>query len=73
VWSFFDRIRPWIASAIIGLLASPGMGHTEEPITIGFSVALTGGLAPGGKSTLLAMQIWQDDINGRGGLLRRPK
>jgi branched-chain amino acid transport system substrate-binding protein len=69
---FFNRIRPWIASAIIGLLASPGTGHTEEPITIGFSVALTGGLAPGGKSTLLAMQIWQDDINGKGGLLRRP-
>ena len=35
-------------------------------------MALTGGLAAGGKSALLAMQIWQDDINAKGGLLGRP-
>jgi len=70
--NFFNRIRPWVASAIIAALASPATGHAEEPITIGFSVALTGGLAPAGKSTLVAMQIWQDDTNGMGGLLRRP-
>src|SRR5690606_8640559 len=31
----------------------------------------TGPLAGGGKSSLLAMQMWQDDVNARGGLLGR--
>src|SRR5262249_44100294 len=46
--------------------------RAEEPITIGFGMALTGGLAGGGKSALLAMQIWQEDVNAKGGLLGRP-
>lgn len=43
----------------------------QKPIKIGFSMALTGGLAGGGKSALIAMQIWRDDINAKGGLLGR--
>ena len=48
------------------------MAHAENPITIGFGMALTGGLAPNGKAALLAMQIWETDINAKGGLLGRP-
>src|SRR4051794_33692719 len=40
-----------------------------EPITIGFSMALTGSLAVNGKSGLLATQIWAEDVNAKGGLL----
>jgi len=43
-----------------------------KPLTIGFGMALTGGLAPNGKAALLAMQIAAEDINARGGLLGRP-
>jgi branched-chain amino acid transport system substrate-binding protein len=43
-----------------------------RPITIGFGMALTGGLAPNGKAALLAMQIATEDINARGGVLGRP-
>ncbi len=43
-----------------------------KPITIGFGMALTGGLAPNGKAALLALQIWEQDVNARGGLLGRP-
>src|SRR6266404_4162037 len=43
-----------------------------KPLTIGFGMALTGGLAPYGKAALLAMQIAEEDINARGGLLGRP-
>jgi branched-chain amino acid transport system substrate-binding protein len=46
--------------------------YAENPITIGFGMALTGGLAPNGKAALLAMQIWESDINAKGGLLGRP-
>ena len=35
-------------------------------------MALTGGLAPNGKAALLAMQIAEEDINARGGILGRP-
>jgi branched-chain amino acid transport system substrate-binding protein len=35
-------------------------------------MALTGGLAPNGKSALLAQKIWEEDVNAKGGLLGRP-
>jgi len=43
-----------------------------EPIKIGFGMAQTGGLAGGGKQAILAMEIWRDKINAKGGLLGRP-
>src|SRR5262245_23547771 len=50
-----------------------GSGHAQaKPITIGFGMALTGGLAPVGKRALLGMQLAEEDINGRGGILGRP-
>src|SRR6516225_1031694 len=44
----------------------------DAPIKIGFGIAQTGSLAANGKSALLAMKIWEDDINAKGGLLGRP-
>lgn len=49
-----------------------GANAQAKPLTIGFGMALTGGLAPNGKAALLAMQIWEQDINAKGGLLGRP-
>ncbi len=46
--------------------------RAAKPITIGFSMSLTGGLAPNGKAALLAMQIWAENTNVKGGLLGRP-
>src|SRR6201985_405004 len=43
-----------------------------DPITIGFGMALTGPLAANGKMSLLAMKIWEEDVNAKGGLLGRP-
>ena len=45
--------------------------RAADPIKIGFSMPLTGGLASNGKAVLTAYQMWQDDINARGGLLGR--
>ena len=63
--------------AIYALLAgafvpSSAAAQTGEPVKIGYSMALTGGLAPNGKSALLAQKIWEEDVNARGGLLGRP-
>ena len=35
------------------------------------SMPQTGGLAGGGKASLLGIEIWRDDVNARGGLLGR--
>ena len=51
-------------------LARPAVA--ADPIKIGLSMSLTGGLSGGGKSALLALQIWRDDVNAKGGLLGRP-
>src|SRR5260370_35235778 len=69
-----SRKRPRVRAASGALRAAPatGAGGPAEPIRIGFGMALTGGLAANGKSALVAMQIWRDDINAKGGLLGRP-
>jgi branched-chain amino acid transport system substrate-binding protein len=51
------------------LAATPA--RAAEPIKIGLSMSLTGGLAAGGKSALLGMEIWAEDVNAKGGLLGR--
>jgi branched-chain amino acid transport system substrate-binding protein len=63
-----------IAAVAALLLASGGLfvARGADPIKIGFGMALTGGLSANGKPALLAMQIWKDDVNKKGGLLGRP-
>jgi branched-chain amino acid transport system substrate-binding protein len=56
----------------LALGASPALSQTKEPIRIGLSMAQTGPLSGAGKSGLVALQIWRDDVNARGGLLGRP-
>jgi len=60
-----------LAAGAAAGLAAPAIAQ-NKPFTIGFSMNLTGPLAPNGKATLLAMQIWEEEINGKGGLLGRP-
>lgn len=43
----------------------------QQPIKIGMSMPQTGALGGGGKAALLALQIWKDDVNAKGGLLGR--
>jgi len=61
-----------LALAAAAVFVCIGTARAENPITIGFGMALTGGLAPNGKAALLAMQIWESDVNAKGGLLGRP-
>jgi len=43
----------------------------QPPVKIGFGMALSGGLAAGGKAALLVYKIWAEEVNARGGLLGR--
>ena len=56
----------------MALAADRAAAQSGAPIKIGFSMAMTGGLAANGKSALLAQKIWEEDVNAKGGLLGRP-
>jgi len=61
-----------LAAMILLIVVAPARADDKTPITIGFSIEQTGGLAAVGKTGLLAFQIWAEDINKKGGLLGRP-
>jgi len=61
-----------ISALLAAFVPASAAAQTGEPIKIGYSMALTGGLAPNGKSALLAQKIWEEEVNAKGGLLRRP-
>src|SRR5712691_9776179 len=72
----FQRLIGAIVAATALMLTASVAALAEapsgQPITIGFSMPLTGGLAVNGTSGLLAMQIWAEDSNKKGGLMGRP-
>ena len=65
-------LRAVVALAALALFAANSPAYAQEPIKIGFSVSLTGGLASSGKAHLMSKQIWVEEINAKGGLLGRP-
>jgi len=69
-WLSTPRIAASAIAAALLLTMAPA--KAAEPIKIGFGMALTGPLAANGKMSLVAMQVWEDDINAKGGLLGRP-
>jgi branched-chain amino acid transport system substrate-binding protein len=71
----FQQQQRTIAACFVGTvlaLAAQAQAQSGEPLKIGYGIAQTGGLAPNGKSALLAQKIWEEDINAKGGLLGRP-
>ena len=67
--------RKVIGSTGAGLLASAipgGLSFAQSGVVkIGMSMPQTGGLGAGGQASLLAIRMWVEDINARGGLLKR--
>src|SRR5438046_827305 len=59
-----------LASFVLGLAFSAA-ALAQQPIKIGIGIAQTGTLGGGGKAALLELQMWVEDVNGRGGLLGR--
>ena len=58
-----------LAAMLVAIFSAPA--RAQEPIKIGFSMALTGPLSPNGKQALLGMKIWEEETNAKGGLLGR--
>jgi branched-chain amino acid transport system substrate-binding protein len=71
--------RRHVNAGVGAALISPVLARTPtfaqssgKPIKIGFSMAQTGSLAGAGQQALLGAQIWEEEINAKGGLLGRP-
>ena len=65
--------RSWISLALavaLGALA-PASFAQQQPIKVGIGIAQTGTLGGGGKAALLAIEMWVEDVNQKGGLLGR--
>jgi branched-chain amino acid transport system substrate-binding protein len=69
-----DIVAACLVGALLALASSTAQAQAPsgEPLKIGHSIAQTGGLAPNGRSALLAQKIWEDDVNAKDGLLGRP-
>ncbi len=67
-----SRLGPTGATALTALiLVGSAWAQSSAPIKIGYSMSLTGGLAPNGESALLPQRIWEEDTNAKGGMLGR--
>jgi branched-chain amino acid transport system substrate-binding protein len=61
-----------VFAVVAALFLGAGGAGAADPITIGFGMALTGNIAANGRAALIAMKLWEADINQAGGLLGRP-
>jgi branched-chain amino acid transport system substrate-binding protein len=61
------------AGAALAAAASlPRFARAQSgPVKIGMSMPQTGSLGAGGQAALVALRLWVDDVNQRGGLLNR--
>ncbi len=66
------RVIGALVSIVLCLGLSALTAQAADPIKVGFSLGLTGANAPNGGQLLLALEIWRDDVNAKGGLLGRP-
>src|SRR5262245_43002252 len=69
---FMRSLSTAIATLVVAWIAGiVPVAHAQQPIKIGMGIAQTGALSGGGRAALLALQMWRDDVNARGGLLGR--
>jgi branched-chain amino acid transport system substrate-binding protein len=54
-----------------GAVLAAGVAHAADPIKVGCSASLTGGVAVNGKQVMMGFELWRDDVNAHGGLLGR--
>ena len=60
-----------LLSIAFGLLFSALALAQQGPIKVGMSMPQTGSLGAGGQAALLALRMWVEDVNAKGGLLGR--
>ena len=71
-----SKRRGLFLAAMLTVVFAAGIGGfvsraQAQPIQIGIGIAQTGALGGGGRAALLALRMWVEDVNARGGLLGR--
>ena len=66
-----NRMAAGLSGALVALTLCAAPAVAQQPLKIGFGMSLTGPLAGNGKAALIAMDIWKDDVNAKGGILGR--
>ena len=59
------------AAAVTAALPGRALAQGSGPVKIGMSMPQTGSLGAGGQAALLALRMWVEDVNQKGGLLGR--
>ena len=69
------RSRRGLLKRVTALMLASGIpgraARAQQPIRVGFSIAQTGPISGGGQAALVALRMWADDVNAKGGLLGR--
>src|SRR5688572_13597538 len=65
------RMLARVLGVVLAAFALSGVALAQQPVKIGIGIAQTGTLGGGGKAALLALQMWVEDVNKKGGLLGR--
>src|SRR5688572_21634792 len=59
-------------AALAATAGFPGAAFAQSgPVKVGMSMPQTGSLGAGGQAALLALRMWVEDVNKKGGLLNR--
>src|SRR5260221_6444568 len=59
------------AAALASAVPGKGVFAQTGPVKLGMSMPQTGSLGAGGQAALVALRMWFEDINAKGGLLNR--
>ena len=66
------RLLGAAGAGVVAAGVAPALVRAQSaPIRIGMSMPQTGGLGGGGQAALVAIRMWVEDVNARGGLLKR--
>ena len=60
-----------LAFALGVVLSAAPAQAAKKPVVIGVAIALSGKVSKSGKLTLRGYEMWQREVNARGGLLGR--
>jgi branched-chain amino acid transport system substrate-binding protein len=66
--STLRNVRRALVALTFAALTLVPVANAADPMKVGVSLTLTGGVPANGKQLLMALEIWRDDVNAKGGV-----